>query len=113
MARYIICALAIGALLVVPQAAFSQDDEEEIDFNSGTVVSIQKDAGEITLTQYDWDSDSDIEVRYKVAPDVRVENTDAWYSIKPGSYVDFEFMKEEGLDTLVYISVYEVPGEKE
>ena len=104
--------MIISALFTFPSAAFSQD-EEEIDFNSGTVALIKSDSREIAINQYDWDSDADIRVTYAVADDVTVEDADSWQSIKPGSYVDFEFMIVNTKKTIVYISVYEAPKDKE
>ena len=112
MLKCLVSIALIIAILAFPSAAFSQD-EEEIDFNSGTVALIKSDSREIVISQYDWDSDADIRVTYAVAPDARIENADSWQNIKPDSYVDFEFMIENDKKTIVYISVYEaVAGEE-
>ncbi len=112
MLRYFVCVTIAISIFAFPSAVFPQD-EEEIDFNSGTVIAIKKDSNEIVVNQYDWDSDTDIEVCYTIAPDARVENADSWQNIKPDSYVDFEFMIENDKKTIVYISVYEaVAGEE-
>jgi len=106
MLRYFAYVTIAILIFTFPSAVFPQD-EEEIDFNSGTVIAVKKDSNEIVVNQYDWDSDVDIEVCYAIAPDARVENTDSWQNIKPSSYVDFEFMIENSKKTIVYISVYE------
>ena len=106
MLRYFACIVAVAFVFAFPAGAFAQD-EEEIDFNSGTAKEVRVSSGEIVVSEYDWDTDADIDVTYAVAPDARVENADSWRNIASDSYVDFEFMEKDGKKTITYISVYE------
>ena len=112
MRKYFACILTVAMFFVFSAGAFAQD-EEEIDFNSGSVKEIRKDSDEIVVSEYDWDNDVDMDVIYIVAPDARVENTDSWGSIATGSYVDFEFMEKDGKKTITYISVYDAGDDTE
>jgi len=112
MLKYFACIVAVAFVFAFPAGALAQD-EEEIDFNSGTVKEVRTNSNEIVVSEYDWDTDTDIDITYVVAPDARVENADSWGNIAGGSYVDFEFIEKDGKKTITYISVYDAENDYE
>lgn len=108
MKKFLIWSLIFSSVILVPQAAFSAalmpEGEEDLDYSYGTVIDIKNDSNEIILTEYDWESDKDIEITYSISPDVRVENSSSWQSIPIGSDVDVEYVTDEN-DNRIAMSI--------
>ena len=102
----LMCVLA----MVLPAACFSQDDgmpaENDVEYSYGTVVTVNKDSGEMTISEYDWSNDTEAEVTFAVDPKVELENVTDWKEIAAGSEVDIEYVMANGKKTARYISVY-------
>ena len=117
------------AFLAVPlgQVAFSQEEaakpavpaaapaaaapaEEETDYSFGTVKSVSGD--QMVVSEYDYESDKDVDVTYAADPAVKLENVDAVANIKAGDSVEIDFVTKDGKKVAKTISV-EKPTEEE
>lgn len=94
-------------VVLLSVAAFAQEDD--VEFGYGTVVTINGDTKEIVISEYNWDTDAEVDVAYSVRDNVEVESASSWKDIPKGSYIDFEYVIEStGKKAIKYISVYEV-----
>lgn len=115
MKKYVILIFLV-AIMSLGLVSYSQDEylEEEmetenigdVDYAYGSVVKLDKNLKEITVSEYDWDTDSDIDVAYSIVSGTKVEGVDSWQDIKTGDYVDIEYMHENGKRIIRYISIY-------
>ncbi|HXV28549.1 MAG TPA: hypothetical protein VD913_06240 [bacterium] len=107
------------AFLTVPfsQAAFSQEDEvvavaeEETDYSFGTVKSVTEK--EIVVTEYDYESDKDVDIVYTADVDIKLENVDAVANIQAGDSVEIDFVTKDGKKIAKTISVEQLIEEEE
>jgi CxxC motif-containing protein (DUF1111 family) len=80
---------------------------EEVKFTGGTVVSVNKDAGSITVNEYDIDTDTEVNVTYAVNAQTEVKGVAAWTDIPVNSYVDIEYLADaSGQKAAKYLGVY-------
>lgn len=110
----------IGLIAMMPSVGFCQEPaapaapEIEYEYSYGTVVSVNKDASELTISEYDWSNDTEANVAFAIDPNVTVENVAVWHEIPVGSEVDIEYLPQNGKKLAKSISVYtteEVPME--
>lgn len=110
MGKWISVILACVALVSSPYAVFAQEDTE---YSYGTVVEVNKDKNQISISEYDWETDSEMTVTYSMGPDVKLENVDLLEKIAPDTYVDVEYIvAEDGKKVAKVISVYETENEE-
>ena len=83
--------------------------EDLTNYSYGTVV--RASAQEIVLSEYDLATDGDVEVTYKIDPNVEMENIKAIEEVQPGDNVDLDYVEKDGVKTAVYIA-REVLGEE-
>ena len=97
-------------VVALPYATFAQ--EEDVEYDYGSVVKVDATKNEIVIGEYDYDNDTEITVTYLVDPKANFENVNSLKEIAPGTYVDIEYIIAEGGKKIAKsISVYE--GESE
>lgn len=112
LAMLTVCAvIGIGSISLAQEAqdaaSIPQSTTVENEYSYGTVVSVNKDTSELTISEYDWVNDKEANVTFIVDPKVEVENAASWKDITAGSEVDIEYVAEaNGKKIAKYISVY-------
>ena len=79
------------------QSANDEDmlkDNDEMSYSYGSVVSTAAD--KIVLSEYDYESDQDVEVSYQVAAETTVENVKAITDLVKGDNVEIFFKEVDG-----------------
>ncbi len=73
----------------VPAAA---DDAaaDETEFSFGTVKIVKEN--QLVVTEYDYESNADVDVTYQVAPDTEYENVTALKEVTAGDSVDVDYL---------------------
>ena len=101
-------AILVSALVVcAPVAGFAQE-EQDTEYGYGTIVEIRKEANEIVVNEYDWETGEEGAVVYSIGEEIDVDNAKSWDSIPNGTYVDIEYvMDEKGKKVAGYVSAYE------
>jgi len=89
-----------------------ESKEEDIEYGFGEVVKIEKEAGKITINEYDYDTGEEINVTYSVDPKVELENIAAWADIPVGGYIGVEYKLENNEKVAKYITYYEEEAEE-
>ena len=92
-------AFALALALARPAAA----EEDNTDYSFGTVVSIGPDT--LTVSEYNYESDLEQEVAYKIADDAEFTNARSLKDIVKGDSVDITFIEENGQKTAVAVLV--------
>ncbi len=120
----VVLGLALGIVSILP-VAFSQEEaapaaapaapaaavgEEETDYSFGTVKSVTGD--QLVVSEYDYESDKDVDVTYTTDPAVKLENANAVADIKAGDSVEIDFVSKDGKKIAKTVSV-EKPTEEE
>lgn len=105
MKMYFIAALTLLAVSVFSTALYSQTADTE--YSYGTIVEVKKDSNEIVVSEYDWDTDSEVVTVYSVDPAAAFEGVGSLAEIEANDYVDIEFLPgESGKKTAKYIMIY-------
>lgn len=101
-------AILVSALVVcAPVAGFAQE-EQDTEYGYGTIVEIRKEANEIVVNEYDWETGEEGAVVYSIGEEIDVDNAKSWDSIPNGTYVDIEYvMDNKGKKVAGYVSAYE------
>ena len=89
----------------VPAAA------DETEFSYGTVKSVTAD--QIVVSEYDYDTDKDVDVTYSVPAGTKFENVATLAEIKVGDAVDIDFLTKDGQKTAAAITVEKPTAEDE
>ena len=100
--------------VMVPGAAFSQENEEEVMYSYGVVKTATGEQITIEEVTYDENTDEETveEVVYYVSPAVELENVKAVTDIKEADEIDIEYIEKDGKKQASYIYVY-AGGEEE
>ncbi len=77
--------------------------EEETEFSFGTIKSIN--ANQLVVSEYDYESNADVDVTYQVAANATFENVASLKEIAVGDSVDVDFLVENGQKKAVAITV--------
>lgn len=98
-------AFAVALALAQPAAAEAAPaaEADNTDYSFGTVVNIGPDT--ITVSEYDYESDKETEVAYKIAEDAEFTNAQSLKDIVKGDSVDITFVEENGQKTAVAVLV--------
>ena len=78
----------------VPEAAPAGQAADETEFSYGTVKSIAAD--QIVVSEYDYDTDKDVDVTYSVPAGTTFENVASLQEIKAGDAVDIDYTLKDG-----------------
>jgi len=108
MGKRIACITIIAMIALSSIAGIAQEAEPDVEFNYGVVVQVMADANKVTVKEYDWDTDEEIEIVYTVHPEAELVNMDSIKGLKPDTDIDFEYIIDAKGDRVIkYISVYE------
>ena len=122
MKKYVVVATIVGvSLYFMPHASLAQEaakepaaveavqqpDEElvaeETEFSYGTVKSISDN--QMVVSEYDYDTDKDVDVTYNVPTEVTIEGAASLKEIAVGAAVDIDFLIKDGQKTATAITV--------
>lgn len=99
-------------VISLPYATFAQ--EEDAEYGYGTVVKVNESKKEIVVSEYDYDSDTEINITYSVDPNAKFENVDSMGEIKVGDEIGIDYMEDEtGRKIAKVISIYKPEPEFE
>lgn len=110
------CFAVIAALMFcfwlgfTPNPALAQE-QEETQVSLGQVVSVSPE--EIILSEYDYDTEQAVEVKYLVTEDTQINNVDSLEDITVGEDVNIEYVVKDDENVAVSISVERMPSEEE
>lgn len=112
MNRYLLIVLVI--VLSVSFLSFppvlSGAEEEELEYSWGTIT--RKGVNEITVSEYDYDSDEYVEVVYKIAEDAEIRNAESLQYIGEGDDIEIDYMTK-GVDRIAMVVTLEEPTPEE
>lgn len=77
--------------------------EEETEYSLGTVKSIS--SGRIIITEYDYDTEEEINVTYTITPNVKLDNVKSLKEIAVGDDVWIDYVIKDGKKIAVGIEV--------
>jgi len=114
MKKYVVALVMLFAIAfwgVLPGLAQDTMQEEEYEgdlteYSYGTVVRVE--AGNLVLSEYDIETDQDIEVSYVISDDIELENIDSMSDVKAGDDIDLDYIEKDGVKMAVYIAKEEV-----
>ena len=90
----------VSAPEATPAAPAAADETE---FSYGTVKSAGAD--QLVVSEYDYDSDKDVDVTYSVPAGTKFENVASAQEIKVGDAVDIDFLVKDGQKVASAITV--------
>ena len=100
--RELIFTLFLMGTVFLSSPMFAQDPEET-DYAFGTVE--RSSATEIVVNQYDYESDAETTITYKIDPNVELTNAKDIQSIVKGDSVDVTFIEKNGKKIAVAILI--------
>lgn len=77
--------------------------EENMEYSWGTVKSMS--SGRVTVVEYNFDSDEDVEVTYSVGPEVKLEGVEFLSGIAVDDSLDIEYIVKNNKKIAVAIAV--------
>ena len=93
-----------------PQTAPAQE-AGDTEFSYGTVKSIT--GNQIVVSEYDYDSDKDVEATYTTTADTKLENVKSVQEIAVGDSVDIDFAVKNGQKVASALTVEKPTDESE
>ncbi len=92
------------AMLALLNVSFAQEQgEEEAEYTWGIVSSIS--AQQIVLSEYDYDTDEEVNVAYTLDPDLELKNLESLEEIVVGSDVWVDYVVKDGKKIAVGIEL--------
>ena len=92
-------------------------DIEQTEYGYGTVVAVDGGAKSITVSEYDWNDDTEKNIVYTADPAIIIDGAPTFQEIPPASEVEIEYMLDAAGNRVArYITVYapwESTGEEE
>lgn len=89
------------------EADVENEDAEDVEYAYGTVVSLDLNSNKIMLSEYDWKTDSEINVTYTIYTKVELEGVPSLEKISPKNYADIEYIVDKNGNKIAkYISIY-------
>lgn len=93
--------------IIVDETPIVGKEDEQTEYAYGEVITVDKKNGTITVSEYNWDNNEEVETIYTLKVDVALEGADSIESVPEGSYVDLEYMVDENGNKIAeYIVVY-------
>lgn len=113
MKRYLVVAavLALGLLVCSGISLAQEGVEEEMGYSWGTISSVS--SNQIILTEYDYDSEEDVNVAYTVDPNLKFHNVNSLKDIAVGNKVWVDYVVREGKNVAMGIEVKKASDEEE
>ena len=85
--------------------------EDETEFSFGTVKTVTEN--QLIVSEYDYESNADVDVTYEVSPQTEYENATSLKDIAVGDSVDVDFLVKDGKKTAVAVTVEKPLTEEE
>ena len=103
--------LILALLLCYVSGVTLAQVEEETEYTWGIVSSVSSD--QIVISEYDYDTEKEIEVTYAITSDTELKNVDSLKDIAIGGNVDIEYVVREEKRVAKIISVERLSNEEE
>lgn len=88
MRRFLSVMLTVSILCFSSGLSLAQ--EQDMDYVWGTVVKVSPE--EITVSEYEYDLDEEIDVVYKIDPDVKLEGIDVLNELSEGDSIEIAYV---------------------
>ena len=76
------------------------EGEEDTEYTYGTVTKIAGD--QVTISEYDFEADKDVEMTYQVDPKAEFENVKSAAEVKVGDNIEIDYLVKDGKKVDVY-----------
>ena len=96
-----IMAAMMGFFVGKPSCARAEDFDE-MNYSYGKIFDIKPQ--EITITEYDYEKDQEINVAYAVAPAMELQNISSFNDLAVGEEVEIYYSEKDGKKTATIIS---------
>lgn len=103
MKGYLVVAAVLAFGLLICSGISLAQEEEELDYSWGKVSSVS--SNQLVVTEYDYDSDEEVDVTYTVDPKAELKNVESLKDIKVGDSVDIEYVVIGGKKVAKIITV--------
>lgn len=103
MKKFLAIVPVLAAFLFLPVLCSAQ--EEKIDYSWGVVVKVTPQ--EVTVLEYDYDLDEEVEIVYKVGRDTEFRSMAALNDLKEGDSVEIDYVLKGGNKVAKIISLEE------
>jgi hypothetical protein len=115
MLRYFLLLLIGLAIASYPFAAFTDEEEkvEVIEYNYGSVISVDIARKEISVSEFDWEAGEHITVIYSVGSDTVFEGAASLKDIKAGNDVSigYVYKNDKKITKVIRIATSEIEFE--
>ncbi len=101
MKKYISLSAVILCFLLGPVTFATAQNEEEINYSYGIVVSHSPE--QLVVLEYDYDSDEEIEVSYEINAETAVENVESLDKLQKDDGVEVYYREKDGKKIAVSI----------
>ena len=103
MKKYLGVVAVLGFLMCFVSGVSLAQEAEDTEDSWGTVSSLS--SNQLVVSEYDYDSEVEVDVTYAVGPEVEVKNVDSLKNITVGDSVDIEYVIKYGKKVAKIISV--------
>lgn len=93
MKQFFVAVMFLGLVLINMPASFAQEEGND-KFSFGKVVSVAADS--ITVKEYDFAKDADVEVTYSVTPETELGNVNAVADLKADDDIVIDYVEKDG-----------------
>lgn len=83
-------------------AAYTQQ-QEEIDYSYGKIVSINQD--KIEISEYDYDKNEEVKVNYVIASDVELRNLNSSKDLLVGDNIEIDYIVKDNQKIIKVITL--------
>lgn len=113
MKRYLVVAavLVLGFLMCSVSGVSLAQEEEELEYSWGIVSSVS--SNQIVVTEYDYDSDEEVDATYTVDPQADIRNVESLKDIKVGDSIEIDYVVSAGKKVAKIIAVEKPSYEEE
>lgn len=66
--------------------------EENLEYSFGTVVKVDNESSQLTVKEYAYDKDADVEVQYVLGPKVTLENIDSIDALAAQDIIELSYV---------------------
>ncbi len=94
--------VGVGLVLNLAVVAFGQEEANNDLYAFGSAVTISPEA--IVLSEYDYDSDAEVQVTYAVTPETKFEEMASIQDVKANDYLEIEYTEAEGKRTATLVA---------
>ena len=108
MKKFLLVILAVAIFCFVSNLCSAQD-EEDLDYSWGLVVRVF--SSEIIVSEYDYDSDEEIDVVYKIDSDTELKNMESLEDLVEGDSVEIGYVVKGENKIIKTIRLEEPPEE--